>query len=426
MSHKENPAGHPAGSFSRRDLIRGAMAGALGLSAYAGAAEPSLTAKSAATPHPDDIVDLSTFYDFYGDGGQAGIRTPPQRYIFYMTFDLTTTQRAGLQVLLARWSGAIAQLMKGKSIGQVEPAREYGVGFDTGEALDLGPASLTVTVGLGPKVFTETYGLQDHKPPLLRQLRQLPSDAMRPELTGGDLSLQACADDPQVAYHAVRDLARIAKDTGAASTRWTVMGFGRASAGKGQSTPRNLLGFKDGTRNIVEDADFEKFVWIKDGPAWQRHGSYQVVRKIEMHIENWDTDRVSDQNAVFGRHKVSGAPLTGIEEFDTPDFNRKDADGQLVIPATAHIALAAHENNHGLRILRRSYNYTDGINDEGLLDAGLLFISYQNDPAHFETLQAKLGAADALNEYISHIGSGIFFVPPAPQEGTYIGSALFA
>ena len=217
----------------------------------------------------------------------------------------------------------------------------------------------------------------------------------------------------------------LGKDTGAATTRWVVLGFGRASAGKGQVTPRNLMGYKDGTRNVKEDADFEKFVWINDGPAWQRRGSYQVVRKIRMHIENWDTDRVSDQNAIFGRHKVSGAPLTGEDEFDTPDFARLDAEGNPVIPATSHIRLAAFENNDGIRILRRGYNYTDGINQYGFLDAGLLFISYQNDPAYFEALQTKLGAVDALNEYITHIGSAIFFVPPAPQRGSYIGAALF-
>jgi deferrochelatase/peroxidase EfeB len=374
----------------------------------------------------EDIVDLTGEYPFYGNAEQAGIRTPPQRYTFYMTFDLTTQSRTDLQVLLARWSAAISQLMKGKPIGQVEPSRPNAIGFDTGEALNLSPACLTVTVGLGPNVFSDTYGLAGSKPPLLRELKQLPSDAMKPELTGGDLSLQACADDPQVAYHAVRDLARVAKSTGAAATRWTVMGFGRASAGKGQSTPRNLLGFKDGTRNIRDDTDFDRFVWVKDGPRWQQHGTYQVVRKIQMHIEAWDTDRIEDQNNIFGRHKVSGAPLTGTHEFDTPDFHKKDADGNLVIPAAAHIRLAAFENNGDLRILRRSYNYTDGINQYGVLDAGLLFIAYQNDPAHFEQLQTKLGAADLLNEYITHIGSAIFFVPPAPQEGSYIGAQMFA
>lgn len=386
----------------------------------------------AAAPHAataadvEDKVDLTQQYKFYGNAEQAGIRTAPQRHIFFMTFDLTSTRRRDLQVLLARWSAAIAQLVKGETIGQVEPDRAEASGLDTGEALNLGPASLTVTVGLGPKVFTDTYGLAAQKPALLRELRQLPSDAFRPGLTGGDLSLQACADDPQVAYHAIRDLARIAKVTGTAATRWAVLGFGRASAGKGQSTPRNLLGFRDGTRNIKEDADFEKFVWVKDAPDWQRNGSYQVARKIQMRIENWDTNRVSHQNDVFGRHKMSGAPLTGTAEFDTPDFQKTKADGTLLIPDTAHIRLAAFENNDGIRILRRSYNYTEGINQYGFLDAGLLFISYQNDPAHFETLQTKLGAADALNEYITHLGSAVFFVPPAPPEGSYLAEGMFA
>lgn len=418
MVDRSLPGAGAQGPLSRRGLFRTATVAALGAVA--------VPAAQAAPEPSEDIVDLARQYAFYGSAEQAGVRTPPQRYIFYMTFDLTAASRSELQVLLARWSGAIAQLMAGEPVGQVEPSRTSAVGFDTGEALNLGPASLTVTVGLGPKVFTDTFGLADRKPALLRELRTLPSDAFQPGLVGGDLSLQACADDPQVAYHAVRDLARIAKATGTAATRWTVMGFGRASAGKGQTTPRNLLGFKDGTRNINEDADFEKFVWIKDGPSWQRQGTYQVVRKIRMHIENWDTDRVSDQNEVFGRHKVSGAPLGSEQEFDPPAFEQVGADGKLIIPATAHIRLASPEGNDGIKILRRSYNYTDGINQVGLLDAGLLFLSYQNDPANFETLQTKLGASDALNAYISHIGSGIFFVPPAPQPGSYIAAAMFA
>lgn len=415
----------PEGGVSRRGLLLGAAA-AGGLVVGAGGVFGGTAAYAALHPDDQDVVDLSTEHPFYGHAEQAGISTPQQRYSVYMTFDLTSVLGSDLQVLLARWSAAIAQLMKGKTIGQVEPGRVDGIGIDTGEALELGPASLTVTVGLGPKVFTDTYGLAHRRPRLLRDLKQLPSDALQADLTGGDLSLQACADDPQVAYHAIRDLARIGKDSGTAATRWAVMGFGRASAGKGQTTPRNLLGFKDGTRNIKEDSDLDRFVWIEDGPAWQRRGSYQVVRKIQMHIENWDTDRVSDQNSIFGRHKTSGAPLTGHAEFDTPDFAKKGADGRPVIDPTAHISLAAHENNGGLRILRRGYNYTDGINQYGLLDAGLLFISYQNDPAHFETLQTKLGASDALNEYISHIGSAIFFVPPAPGPGHYIAEGMFA
>ncbi len=423
MDDKKDQNPQQSGHFSRRNILKGAVAGALSLPAVM----PSFAAASgsAATGHEAEI-DLSHQWPFYGDKGQAGIATPPQRHIMFMTFDMTTPTPQALQILLARWSAAIAQLVQGATVGTVEPTRTSSVGADTGEALGLEPASLTVTIGLGPSIFTENYGLAAKCPAKLRPLATLPSDNLQSEISGGDLSLQACADDPQVAYHAIRVLARIAKSIGAAETRWTVMGFGRASAGKGQETPRNLFGFKDGTRNIVEPQDFDRYVWVNSDQAWEHQGSYQVVRKIRMNIENWDTDRVSDQNNVFGRHKLSGAPLSGTHEFDTPDFHKTDNSGQPVIPSTAHIRLAAHENNQGIKILRRSYNYTDGLNKYGQLDAGLLFISYQNDPAHFEQLQRKLGAADALNEYISHIGSGIFFVPPAAKVGSYIGAELFS
>jgi len=410
--------------LSRRALLLTAAAGGL----VAGGLGGGAVGAAVAAPHDEptgDVIDMSTAHAFYGDAEQAGITTPVQRYSVFMTFDYTGVGASDLQVLLARWSAAIAQLMQGKTVGEVEPARVDAIGKDTGEALDLEPAALTVTVGLGPGLFTDKTGLADRKPPLLREL-QLGDTTIKPELAGGDLSVQACADDPQVAYHAVRALARMGKETGSAATRWTVMGFGRAAAGKGQSTPRNLMGYKDGTRNVFEADDLDAFVWTSDGPDWTRHGTYQVVRKIQMHIENWDTDRVSDQNAVFGRHKVTGAPLTGTQEFDEPDFAKQDATGAPVIPATAHIRLAAHENNDGVKILRRGFNYTDGINQFGFLDGGLLFVSYQNDPAHFEVLQSRLSRSDALNEYITHIGSGIFFVPPAPREGSYIAAGLFA
>ena len=422
MADKEKAALR-GGHVSRRNMLKGIMASAL----TAPLASSAFAESTGTTGKHEESIDFSVQHAFYREGAQAGIDTPPQRHIMFMTFDLTSTNPRDLQVLLARWSSAIAQMMKGSTIGQVEPVRPQGIAGDTGEALELEPAALTVTVGLGPRIFSDELGLAAHKPALMRELKTLPSDNFSPEFTGGDLSIQACADDPQVAYHAVRNLARIAKSTGTAATRWSVLGFGRASAGKGQTTPRNLFGFKDGTRNITEKADFDRFVWINDnGPAWQQGGSYQVVRKIRMHIENWDTDRISDQNAIFGRHKQSGAPLSGKQEFDTPDFTLKDDKGELVIPATSHISLASHENNQGTRILRRSYNYTDGLNNLGFLDAGLLFISYQNDPAHFERLQAKLGSSDALNEYISHIGSGIFFVPPAPKEGSYLAADMFS
>jgi deferrochelatase/peroxidase EfeB len=419
----------PAGSagFSRRRLVVGAAGGAVagaavGAGITAAVLRPAAAAGADTAPEATDSVELNKSVPFYDQVNQAGIRTPPQRHCVYMTFNLTAgATRQSLQVLLARWSAAISQLVQGKPIGPIEPARPDAVGTDTGEAEGLAPASLTVTVGLGPGVFDDRFDLADKRPALLQPLPRIPGDTLKPELTGGDLSIQACADDPQVAYHAVRNLARMVTST--AQTHWVVLGFGRASAGPGQETPRNLMGFKDGTRNVSTDADYDQFVWLKDA-GWMTGGTYQVARKILMTIETWDFDRISDQQRIFGRTKDEGAPLSGEKEFDTPDFALK-TDGGYVIDQASHIALAAPENNAGVKILRRGYNFTDGLNDQGLLDAGLLFISYQNDPQHFVDLQNRLGRFDLLNEYIRHVGSAIFAVPPAPKTGRYIAQELF-
>jgi deferrochelatase/peroxidase EfeB len=417
------PEAHRRGLLSRRGFVAGAGAGAVGgVLAGAGAAA-AVTSYDGQRGGAGDTIDLSGSVPFYTGTHQSGIETPPQRYCVYMTFDLASRTARDLQVLLARWSAAIAQTMAGEPVGAVQPTHGDAVAPDTGEVLDLGPSSLTVTLGLGPGIFGRDLGLAHRAPRLLADLPRLPSDNLDPATTGGDLSLQACADDPQVAYHAIRDLARMGR--GVVNTRWTVMGFGRASAGQGQSTPRNLQGFKDGTRNIKEPADFDRYVWLADDVGWMNGGSYQVVRKIRMNIETWDSDRVDDQERVIGRAKVSGAPLSGTHELDVPDFTARE-HGERVISPVSHIALAAHENNDGIRILRRGYNYTDGIDAVGQLDAGLLFIAYLNDPDHFVRLQTRLGGSDLLNEYISHIGSAVFAVPPAPSPGGYLAEALFA
>jgi deferrochelatase/peroxidase EfeB len=401
-----------AGGLAASGLVVGGAAGGAGGFALA-RATGSETAATA------DVV-----YPYFDQAHQGGIQTEPQKYSVFMTYDLTASSRTEVQVLLARWTAAIAQMVKGQPIGNPDPSGAEAVALDSGEALDLGAQGLTVTVGLGPGLFDSRFGLASKRPSLLTQLPHLPSDQLQKEFTGGDLCLSACADDPQVAYHAIRNLSRMARGT--AATRWTVTGFGRASAGPSQQTPRTLLGFKDGTRNIFSDADFERWVWLdKQRESWMNGGTYLVARKIHQNIETWDTDRISDQEQVFGRTKLEGAPLTGTGEFDTPDFSKKKADGAPVIPASSHIALAAHENNGGIKIHRRSYNYTEGIDDVGQIDAGLLFVAYMNDPEHFIRLQTKLGSSDRLNEYIRHIGSALFAVPRGPRTGSYIGAELF-
>jgi deferrochelatase/peroxidase EfeB len=170
-------------------------------------------------------------------------------------------------------------------------------------------------------------------------------------------------------------------------------------------------------------------VWVgtEAGQEWMRGGSYLVARRIRMFVETWDRDRLSDQEAVFGRAKYTGAPLSGKTEFDAPDFAARTAAGEPTIPDNAHIRLAAFENNDGLRILRRGYSFTDGIDARtGTLDAGLFFISFQKDPAQFITLQRKLGKDDALNEYIRHVGSALFACPQGVTDASrYWGHALF-
>jgi deferrochelatase/peroxidase EfeB len=417
-----------AAGTSRRDVLRGALLGGVG-GLVAGAAGGTLAGRTLGaeqTKAAPDVVDLDRRYPFYGQGHQVGVATEPQRHCVFATF--TLADGAGpkdLQVLLARWSAAIAVLQDGRTVGSVQPASEVQPPRDTGEAFGLSPASLTVTVGLGPGIFADRLGLSRFKPAVFADLPALPGDTLDARITGGDLSLQACSDDPQVGYHAVRNLTRIGR--GVVVPFWQVLGFGRASAGAGQHTPRMLLGFKDGTRNIKTDEQMAQYVWIdRSDQPWLDGGTYQVVRKIRMLLETWDTDRIGDQQRIFGRDKAEGAPLTGTKEFDTPDFTARNGDGQLVIEPRAHIALSAPENNGGVMIKRRSYNYTDGLAPDGQLDAGLLFVSYQNDPQHFIRLQQRLGANDLLNEYIRHIGSGIFVVPPGPDDGHYIGEALFA
>jgi deferrochelatase/peroxidase EfeB len=342
---------------------------------------------------------------------------------------MTTADRDALRVLLAQWSAAAAQLTKGLPIGAVDTA-PAAPPIDTGEALGLDASRLTVTVGFGPSLFDDRFGLASRRPAALADIPALPGDALIDQLSGGDLCVQACANDPQVAFHVIRNFARLARGT--AVMRWSQLGFGRTSStSTTQATPRNLLGFKDGTRNIKgEDrTGLDDYVWVgaETDQPWMRGGSYLVSRRIRMLIESWDTDYLADQERVIGRVKTSGAPLTGTREFDTPDLSKRDAHGDLVIGARAHISLAAPQNNGGQRILRRGYSFTDGIDTQtGLLDAGLFFIAYQKDPRkQFVPIQQRLGSSDLLNEYIQHTSSGLFAVPPGlAAPGDYYGKTL--
>jgi deferrochelatase/peroxidase EfeB len=421
----DSPDGEPEprGVTRRRALTLGG--GALGLAAAAGAGFAGGRAE-AEGPHP-----AAGTVPYFGEH-QAGIATPAQDRLVFGAFDLTSDDAVAFHDLLRAWSDAAALMTQGNPTGTVAGHPEVPPS-DTGEAEGLAASQLTITFGFGRGVFErggeDRMGLQAKMPASLRPLGPLPGDSLDPGRSDGDLCVQACANDPQVAFHAIRNLARIARPT--ATLRWTQLGFGRTSTtSRDQSTPRNLMGFKDGTRNIkAEDtAAMDRFVWVggDESQRWMHGGTYLVARRIRMLIESWDRDRLGDQEAVFGRAKVSGAPLTGSAEFDTPDLRARDRSGQLRIGADAHIRLAAPQSNGGASILRRGYSYTDGIDTRtGLLDAGLFFICFQRDPQQFVEIQRRLGTSDALNEYIQHTGSGLFAVPPGARRGGFVGEGLF-
>ncbi len=414
----------------RRRLLGLAGAGAAGLMA-GGALGYGLRGDDApAGPSPAGAVD------FYGEH-QAGIVTPAQDRLHFVAFDVTTSDRERLARLLRDWTVAAARMAAGQDAGPggAVDGPPQAPPDDTGEALGLPPSQLTLTVGFGPGLFrtaggVDRFGLAAMRPEALADLPHFPGDALQPEISGGDLCVQACANDPQVAVHAVRNLVRIG--FGAVRVRWSQLGFGRTSStSTAQATPRNLMGFKDGTNNLkAEEPELvREHVWVQpgDGPSWLDGGSYLVTRKIRMHIETWDRTSLVEQEQIFGRTKSEGAPLGQSREFDPVDLHVNGADGVPVIAADAHIRLANPDENGGARLLRRGYNFVDGSDGLGRLDAGLFFMAYQRDPrTHFAAVQARLARSDTLNEYIRHISSAVFACPPGvrgPED--YWGSALF-
>jgi deferrochelatase/peroxidase EfeB len=231
--------------------------------------------------------------------------------------------------------------------------------------------------------------------------------------------------------HAIRNLARIAM--GRAALRWSQLGFGRTSStSTAQATPRNLFGFKDGTMNLkAEDpALLDAHVWAQpeeQRASWLAGGSYLVARRINMTIETWDRQPLREQERVIGRTKAAGAPLSGGEEFSQPDFALTGREGEPLVATDAHVRLVHPDQNQGAQMLRRGYNFVDGSNGLGRMDAGLFFLAYVRDPrTHYIPMQTKIARHDGMSEYLQHTGSGLFAVPPGVQPGGYLGQALFA
>ncbi|MFJ7157495.1 iron uptake transporter deferrochelatase/peroxidase subunit [Streptomyces sp. NPDC101118] len=402
------------GAAGAAGLALGAAGGALGASALAdgegtGGGAAGALASLGATEVP-----------FHGDH-QAGITTPMQAKGHVLAFDLKPgAGRKEAAALLRRWSETARLLMAGAPAGS----------GDTGIALDAGPSSLSVTFGFGRTFFDRT-GLAARRPTALDPLPEFSSDQLDPRRSNGDLWVQIGSNDGLVAFHALRAIQKDAGD--AASVRWQMNGFNRSPGATGRPmTARNLMGQIDGTGNPKpSEPDFDRRVFVPaagPGPAehaWMAGGSYSVVRRIRMLLDDWEKLSLAKQEQVIGRKKADGAPLTGGTETTEMELDRIGADGKPVIPSNAHARISAPEQNGGAAMLRRPFSYHDGIGADGAPDAGLLFICWQADPLRgFVPVQRKLDRGDALSAFVRHEASGLYAVPGGPKPGEYVGQRL--
>lgn len=417
------------GKAEHRVTRRGVLGGAVALGIGVGLDRLLL---SSGEDRASKVPDGRTV-PFYGTH-QAGIGTPQPEHFEFATFDVASDAVDDLRSLLQEWTAAAATLTKGDLYVPKATEKSGAAPADPGEAIDVEPAQLTITIGFGPSLFKTTgkqrFGLASSRPRALVPLPSFEGESLEPGRSGGDLCVQACAADPQVAFHAIHVFTRIA--SGVAALRWSQQGFGRTSSTtRDQPTPRNLMGFKDGTNNlrIEEQNEMDEHVWVQpgDGPSWMEGGTYMVVRRIQMLLDVWDATSLEGQEHAVGREKVSGAPLGQESEYDPVDLKAR-SNGELVVPADAHIRLASPDLNAGKRILRRGFSFTEPSQaGSGQLDAGLFFISFQRDPQRqFVPIQRRLAASDALSRHLLHTGSGVFACPPGVQPGGFIGEGLFA
>ncbi|MEU2539729.1 iron uptake transporter deferrochelatase/peroxidase subunit [Streptomyces iakyrus] len=399
--------------ISRRRLL--GTAGATGLVlGTAGAAVGYAAAPSkAAAP----LTSLGTDRAMFHGKHQPGITDGLQARGHVVAFDLAAgAGRKEAAALLRRWSETARRLMAG------EPSPHD----DTDVARDAGPSSLTVTFGFGHSFFTRT-GLEKQRPTALDPLPEFSSDHLDKNRSNGDLWVQIGANDALVAFHALR---AIQKDAGrAARVRWQMNGFNRSpGATSHPMTARNLMGQIDGTRNPKpSEADFDQRIFVpeKGEPAWMANGSYAVVRRIRMLLDDWEKLSVKAQEDVIGRRKSDGAALSGGTETTAMDLEKTDAEGNLVVPINAHARITRPDQNGGAAMLRRPFSFHDGIDADGVPDAGLLFICWQADPLRgFVPVQRKLDRGDALSTFIRHESSGLFAVPGGAGEGEYVGQKL--
>jgi dye decolorizing peroxidase len=391
-------------------VITGGAVGVAGLAAGVGLGVTSRADRPprSVAAEPVQGGDTVAFHGLH----QAGIATPAPAHATFLALDL----RAGMV------RDDVRRMMRVLTDDAVRLTQGHPALGDTEPELAATPSRLTVTVGFGPDLFTK-IGRPQARPASVAVLPRFAADRLQPRWSGGDLLLQVCCDDPLTLAHTVRMLAKDAREF--ATFRWVQGGFrpARGSAPVG-TTMRNLMGQVDGTVNPAPGtAEFDAAVWAS-GPTWFTGGTVLVLRRIAMNLETWDAFDRAGKELVTGRRLDTGAPLTGKVEHDVPDLKAVDADGFPVIDAQAHVRLA-HAATPTELMLRRGYNYDEGPTPDGTADVGLLFAAYQADAATaFVPVQTRLAAKDALNRWITHVGSAVFALPPGCADGDYLGRSL--
>ena len=418
-------------NLQRRRILMGmgvagaALAGGA-LSCPAMAAANPANAQITQAPSSDKTQD---HHDFHGQH-QNGIVTPRPAAGMLVAFDVLATDREGLERLLRTLNERIAFLMKGGPVAQVDPKLPPVDSGILGPVVS--PDNLTITVSVGDSLFDERFALAKIKPKHLSRMQGFPNDALDPAQCHGDLSLQFCANTADTNIHALRDIVKNLPDL--LLVRWkqegTVPPQAPVKPGEPAQSARNFLGFRDGSANpdSNDNTAMNQIVWVQPDsgePQWAVNGSYQAVRIIRNFVERWDRTPLQEQESIFGRNKASGAPMDGARETDVPDYS-KDPHGKIT-KLDAHIRLAnprTAQTRNSL-ILRRPFNYSNGVNKNGQLDMGLLFICYQRDLEQgFIAVQTRLNG-EPLEEYLKPVGGGYFFtLPGVRDEQDFIGRSL--
>ncbi|MCD9030170.1 deferrochelatase/peroxidase EfeB [Luteimonas sp. Y-2-2-4F] len=424
---EDGKGGRGGGPISRRQLLRGgvALGAAATLGGLAGCARGDADGDPATRTAGDD--GTMQRQPFRGPH-QAGIVTSTQAAAVVAAFDVLGRDRERLRELLRRLTGRIAFLAEGGPVPRLDPRLPpAGSGLLGPQVF---PDNLTVTVGVGASLFDARFGLAALKPRQLVEMPAFPNDALDAARCDGDLLLQICSNTAETNLHALRDIVRHL--SGFVSLRWTQDGFlpPHTVQKLGRDSIINLMGFKDGTANpdAADAGLMARLVWVQPEqgePAWATGGSYQVVRIIRNFVEFWDRTPLREQERIMGRHKDTGAPLGMRREHDVPDY-AADPDGALT-PLDAHIRLANPRTPGTRQILRRAFNYSNGMTRAGQLDMGLLFVCYQSDLAQgFVAAQTRLDG-EPLEEYVKPVGGGYWFALPGVRDADgHLGEGLFA